>query len=297
MAEPIGVASGALSPATFAFNSSISLYQMVKSFQSSKRDIRELQEELEALKIAIQSLQGLASKDEVQFEPLRLPLHRCGKTCEEFEKVIANCTKNSSNPKTSFRDWAKLQYMGKDIAGSKNMLAGYKSTIIIAIGDVNLRTAVVSANAIQEFKEMLANTTTDLEEHHHDLQEHLQNIDDKLDALGVQEFSKKDEEIAEKRRISEETESVKECLAICNHAAKHIDEARTNVFEDVSAAEDAHQVIVSTFGDLISAKRVTAGVRATQLLGQMSDATLQQLARSQGCDLSSLLGTVKDVEE
>ena len=40
--------------------------------------------------------------------------------------------------------------------------------------------------------------------------------------------------------------------------------SRTNVFEDVSAAQDAHQVIAATFGDLISAKRVTAGVGATQ---------------------------------
>ncbi|KAF2494973.1 hypothetical protein BU16DRAFT_590256 [Lophium mytilinum] len=297
MAEPIGIASGALTLATFAFNSSVSLYQIVKSFQNSKRDIRELKEELEALSNAIQSLQELASKDEVQFEPLRLPLLRCGETCKGFGEVIENCTTNSSKPKTSFRDWAKLQYMGKDIAGFKNVLAGYKSTILIAIGDVNLRTAAVSVDAIAEFKEMLANTTTDLEENRQNLEEHLQTINDKLETLSIQNGSTKEEEIAERKRISEEIDSVKQCLEVCNHAAKRIDEVRTNIFEDVSAAEDAHQVIVSTFGDLISAKRVTAGVKSIQWLGQMPDSALQQLIRTRTVDLSKHPGMEECEEE
>jgi hypothetical protein len=39
--------------------------------------------------------------------------------------------------------------------------------------------------------------------------------------------------------------------------------SKTTVFEDVSAAQVAHQVIVATLGDVISAKRVVAGVGAT----------------------------------
>lgn len=135
---------------------------------------------------------------------------------------------------------------------------------------------------------MLADTTSDLKEH-------LQNLNDKLEALSIQ-GSSKDEEIVEKGRIFEEIDSVKICLSVCKDAAKHIDKVRTNVFEDVSAAKDADQIIVSTFGDLISAKRVTAGIGATQWLGQMSDAALQDLARSRGIDLSSRSGTVKSVE-
>jgi hypothetical protein len=106
-----------------------------------------------------------------------------------------------------------------------------------------------------------------------------------------------DEEIAEKGRIAEEIDSIKMCLSVCNDAKKHVAEVRINVFEDVAAAEDADQIIVSTFGDLISAKRVTAGIGATQWLGQMSDAALQDLARGRGINLSSRSGTVKSVEE
>lgn len=138
MADPIGIASGALALATFAFKSSVSLFQAIQSFQNNKREIRELREELEALNKAVESLKQLASEDETRFEGLRLPLLRCGRACTDFEQVIADCTKHSREAKTSFRDWAKLQYMGSDIAGFKNMLAGYKATISIAVADVNL---------------------------------------------------------------------------------------------------------------------------------------------------------------
>ena len=54
--------------------------------------------------------------------------------------------------------------------------------------------------------------------------------------------------------------------------------ARTNVFEDVSAAQGAHQVVASAT-DMISAKRVTAAAGSTQWLGQCSNGTLQQFSR------------------
>ena len=55
-----------------------------------------------------------------------------------------------------------------------------------------------------------------------------------------------------------------------------------NVFEDISTADNSHQVLISTIGDLISARRVTAGARSRQWLGQMSDDSLQQMSQSHG---------------
>jgi hypothetical protein len=130
-----------------------------------------------------------------------------------------------------------------------------------------------------------------------DLKDHLENLDDKLEALRIQESSANIENIAGRRRMQEEIESAKECLAVCAQATEHADKVRTNVFEDITAAQDAHQVVVSTLGDLISAKRITADVGATQLLGTMSDTSLQQLARDQGIDLSSGSRIVRGVAE
>jgi Fungal N-terminal domain of STAND proteins len=138
MAEAIGLASGVLTLALFAFQSSVSLRQVVDSFQSNKKIIRELKEELEALNGVLEFLQQAAAANSEDLSGLNLPLFRCGKACKDFKEVIIKCTNHSGGSRTSFRDWAKLQYMGDDITGFKDMLAGYKSTINIALADANL---------------------------------------------------------------------------------------------------------------------------------------------------------------
>lgn len=138
MAEPISLASGVLTLATFAFRSSVSLFQVIGSFQNNQRTIRELKEELEALNLVLLSLQDAAASNGAGLRGLNLPLLRCGKACKDFEAVIIRCTTHSDGSRASFRDWAKLKYMGDDIAGFRDMLAGYKSTISIALGVAKL---------------------------------------------------------------------------------------------------------------------------------------------------------------
>ncbi|KAI9795427.1 MAG: hypothetical protein M1833_007026 [Piccolia ochrophora] len=374
MADPISISSGLLTLVTFALQSSKILYHVVEGFQSAGRNIRDLKQELEALDGVLQSLQEVVNTTSVDLSALKLPLLRCGKACKEFEAVVVKCTIHSDGTRTSLRDRAKLTYMGEDIVGFRNMLAGYKSTITIALGDANLRTATVTAEVLNEYKEMIKNTTSDLKEH-------LQEIDHKLQSF-VEDTTRSNEEVAERQRMLEEREgtqqclsicaqvsahidrvqpdtvedvpvssdanqvststlphlrparlltrnilaecqrgltittselerhlqeidqrlnyfslegssertteqssmreelnSVKRCLAICSKAAEQAAHSRTNVFEDVTMRDDGHQVIVSTLGDLVSAKRITVGARSTQWLGQMSDASLQHLSQ------------------
>jgi hypothetical protein len=75
------------------------------------------------------------------------------------------------------------------------------------------------------------------------------------------------------------SDSIKQCLSICNQATEQASTDRVNVFEDVFMGDDGHQLIISTMGDLISARRVTVGARSIQWLGQMSDTSLQQLSK------------------
>ena len=138
MADPLSTASGLLALVVFAFQSSQVLYEAVASFQSNQRIVRELREELEALDGILGSLRETVNNTDADLTTLKLPLLRCGKACNDFEAVIVKCTAHSGGPRTSFRDWAKLKYMDGDIVGFKNMLAGYKSTIMIALGDANM---------------------------------------------------------------------------------------------------------------------------------------------------------------
>lgn len=114
------------------------------------------------------------------------------------------------------------------------------------------------------------------------LKSHLQDLDDRLLAHSSRPRKISNEQAAEQEAIQEEIDSVKQCLTICAQASAQADQDRSNIFEDVSMGEDSQQVIVSTIGDLISAKRVTAGARSTQLMGQMSDGSLQHFSRNGG---------------
>ena len=138
MADPVSAASGLLTLVVFALDSGKALYQLVQSFQNNQRIVRELRQELEALNGVLQSLHEAVTTSDADFVALKLPLHQCGKACGEFTEMIGKCTAHSGGTRTSIRDWAKLKYMGDDINGFKNMLAGYKSTIIIALGDANM---------------------------------------------------------------------------------------------------------------------------------------------------------------
>jgi Fungal N-terminal domain of STAND proteins len=138
MAEAIGLASGLLTLATFAFQSSITLYNTIHSFQSHPKCVRDLIEELEALSGVLSSLsETVSATTDVDLSTLDLPLLRCGNACKEFEQELLKCSSRSGGSR-SFRDWAKLRYMGDDIDGFRRLLAGYKLTICIALTDANL---------------------------------------------------------------------------------------------------------------------------------------------------------------
>jgi hypothetical protein len=138
MGDPLSVTASLVALAGFAFQASKSLYQVIESFKSSKRAVRELREEVDSLNGVLETLSQMATEYDAQLTSLKLPLLRCGKTCAEFEDIISRCAGHSDGQRTSFRDWAKLQYRGGDIGDLKTTLAGYKSTINIAIGGATL---------------------------------------------------------------------------------------------------------------------------------------------------------------
>lgn len=139
MAEPVGLASGILTLATFAFQCSVSLYETVDSFRSHLKRVRNLLDELEALNAVLAPLIDLVkSNPDVDLPSLDLPLLRCGNVCKEFQQEVLKCAARSNGGRTSFRGWARLRYMGDNIDDFRDLLAGYKATINIALTDVNL---------------------------------------------------------------------------------------------------------------------------------------------------------------
>lgn len=248
MADPISISSGLLALVGFAFQSSILLSQQIESFHSHQKVVRQLREELKALQEVLRDLQEIATRVDVDLTSLKLPLLRCGKACKEFETLVIKCSAHSGGSRTSFRDWARLQYMGGDIVGFKDMLAGYKSTISIALGSANIRTAAITVKVLKEYQEMITNTTSDLEDH-------FQKIDNKLQTLSIQGTGISNDDAIERQQMQEERDSTQKCLDICAEVSSHIDQLQPNAFINISAA---YQVPVTTLSDLTSPQQVVS---------------------------------------
>ncbi|KAH7398112.1 hypothetical protein BKA64DRAFT_673566 [Cadophora sp. MPI-SDFR-AT-0126] len=231
MAEPIGIASGLLALAGFAFQASITLYQTVQSFKFHPKQLRDLKDELEALSGVLSSLtETVTATTDVDLSALDLPLLRCGNACKDFEQEIISCSSRSGMNRTSFRDWAKLRYMGDNIDGFRQLLAGYKSTIVIALTDANLRKSSASADSLEAYQELLKSTTDDLEAH-------LQNIDEKLETIFSRTVAENPADVAELRLVKEERMSAQKCLQICAQLSDHIDQIQLGKEEPLTFPE------------------------------------------------------------
>ncbi|KAL4900143.1 hypothetical protein BDW74DRAFT_104527 [Aspergillus multicolor] len=374
MGDPVSVASDVVALSTFALQASKSLYQTIKDFRNSKRATRELRNEVQALSQTLEVLKHVAAEYEVELLILKLPLLRCGAACKELSDRIDQYVKHSEGSKTSLRDWTRLQYMGEDITNYKNVIANYKETIYIALGGATFQSAVVTHQVLQEYTDMIQNTTSDLQDQldeiegklstsqslddpdatisHEELQrledekqsttqcldvckqvsdyidqsqskrEHKtgkatgthdttsqensnpniaqqiaqkymksskQNISpasnrhkDRLDQLEANLQSSKNSTLPDQvacdiQKTKDQRETVAGCVNICADAYNLSESFRVNIFEDVASLDDSQQVLVSTTGNLLNAKRISTGARSLQVLGQMSDETLQHL--------------------
>lgn len=133
----------------------------------------------------------------------------------------------------------------------------------------------IFADTLDEIKGRLTKTTSELEGY-------LQRIENRLYILKAQETVLSNKDTSERERIQKEKASIIQSLTIAAEVAEQVTKAQESTFDNITAAEDSYQVTVSTIGDLISAKRVTAGHRSMSFLGQISDVALQQLAQDRG---------------
>jgi hypothetical protein len=156
-----------------------------------------------------------------------------------------------------------------------NLSSTYHPTITTLSG---LQSAQqLTSVAFTACKERLTETTTRLENQ-------LRDINHRLERFSLQTTKIKSEQAAEEERMQEEKAAVKQSLDICAEASKQANQERTNVYEDISLVDDSQQVIISTVGDLIAARRVTGGSRSLMVFGQMSDESFQHLTRRIGTE-------------
>lgn len=135
---------------------------------------------------------------------------------------------------------------------------------------------------IGELKHMLRDLKSDLQEHI----EKLKEMQETTEPKGADREERKDLE-CDRETISEELESANIGIMLCARASRSVERIRLNVYETVTAEEDAHQSIMSEPGSLIFAKKVTAAARATQWMGQYSTESVLELTKFRGLEVSA----------
>ncbi|KAJ4341296.1 hypothetical protein N0V95_007272 [Ascochyta clinopodiicola] len=97
-------------------------------------------------------------------------------------------------------------------------------------------------------------------------------------AQHVRDIAKEDQRQAEMNEadITRQLGGARKCLEFM----KKSEQERVNIFEKIDAGEDSRTVIVSTVGDLIKGTDIRIGARAGNVMGQMSDESLQRVVES-----------------
>lgn len=361
--DPLSISSGVLAVGGFTLKAIMALHGNIRSMKSQDKDARALKGELSDLTGVLSSLlETIASNPTLDFEALEGPLQRCGNACEEYGKIIARCTKYSSDTsRPSLRDWIQQKYLQGDINDFKAMLAAHKATINIALANANLRIAAVPPEVLEDYKDMICDTTIDLNAHMEDLQEKIDRlqagdataVDDvaiewqammdekestqrglnmcvqlsaqiaKFETVSVEhlQFSERpsaykyvksslgeargtitslvarlqthealisrqldairlndafSEPVAEQlARLQQTRESITQCIQIVSEAGESANE-RSNVFEDITLADNSYAFSVSTVNELVIARRLNLTDRSRHFGGQVTDDTVQK---------------------
>lgn len=139
MAKQIDRGAELLTFTNSALKRSVALLNTVNGYKTRSKPVRKLREELEDLNQVLEILShAINTNDNAEFAALQIPLQRCGNACRGFEESIVQYSNEICDGEMSGQDWAELRYIGEDIHGFRDMVAGYNSTIKIALAGVNL---------------------------------------------------------------------------------------------------------------------------------------------------------------
>ncbi|KAI5457661.1 hypothetical protein BGZ63DRAFT_393433 [Mariannaea sp. PMI_226] len=209
MADPLSIAASLVAVVTAAITSTVSLIDTVKRFKGRNKTLQRLQEELEDLSSVLKALKDSIGADISILALLESPVKRCDQVCYEFEKAMQEF---SGKPKASILDWAKMEFRRDNINGFLDTLAGYKSTIAVGLGTINLHTSRVSHQVLKEYGEIIKDTA-------YNLKIHLQRIDEEIEQLPAETPGNSNFNID----LEDEKAITEQCLRICEDAKAHID--------------------------------------------------------------------------
>ena len=135
MAEVVGLAASVLT-ITAACRAVKSLYETVKHCEGRNTTLTMLRSQLEETLNILKALEKVTDIHESLWLLLQGPIDRCKEVCPAFEEAMNSF--GNSKTKVGLRDWAKMEFRKGTIMEFIDRIAGYKSTITVGSGIINL---------------------------------------------------------------------------------------------------------------------------------------------------------------
>ncbi|CCF33627.1 hypothetical protein CH063_05783 [Colletotrichum higginsianum] len=258
MADPLSITASVLAVATAAFVSTKTLIDTVNRFKGRDKTLQRLQDELEDLLKILEMLQGISQCELSILALLEGPVRRCSELCLNFDKSMKDFTGKAT--KTGFRDWAKLEFRRGDINEFIDTVSGYKSTISVGLGAINLNVSKASQQILEQYSEMIEDTT-------YNLNLRLQRIDDKIALLPQKTADSSDTSID----LNNERAVTERCLSICENARSYLESLTDQ--EPLSQPKSPQEYPMDQ-QETFEAQRLTR-----QLLGQNRDSIAEMVGR------------------
>lgn len=138
--DPLSIIASVLAIVTAGLQSTRSLKAAIHRYKTRDMTLLRLLAEVKDIENILQSLAQLLDATNQQpavaaetsmTELLCGPIERCTQLCGDFESAMGRF---SGKSKSSFTDWARMEFMRGDINQFVDTLAGYKATISVGLG-------------------------------------------------------------------------------------------------------------------------------------------------------------------
>lgn len=138
--DPLSIIASLLAVATAGVQSTRFLKDTIKQYKTRDSTIQRLFSEVEdtenSLTSLVQLLEAANQRPAVAADTsmaglLLGPIKRCSQLCGEFEAAMRRF---SGKSKSTFIDWARMEFMKGDINQFMDALARYKATISVGLG-------------------------------------------------------------------------------------------------------------------------------------------------------------------
>ncbi|KAH6959757.1 hypothetical protein BKA56DRAFT_637581 [Ilyonectria sp. MPI-CAGE-AT-0026] len=212
MADPLSITASVLAVVTAAIQSTRSLAEAVDRFKGRDKTLGRLQHELEDLGSVLNTLRDLIDLETSVMTLLEGPVTRCSQLCSDFENSMKEFGGKS---KVGFRDWTKMEFMRGNINDFMDTLAGYKATISVGLGTITMHTSKVTQKVLEDYSEMIMDTT-------YNLNIHLQRIDEKM-ALFTTKGTESTGTHGTTIDLTDERAVTEQCLRICEDARSYLE--------------------------------------------------------------------------